>query len=238
MKTKHLPTEFVRTRKPYILFKNDCGVSDVARWGGIYEPYIFEYIVKHFNVAGKNIVDIGANFGFHSVEFSEMVGDRGNVYAFEPQRLVYYQLCGNVVLNGLDNVYCYNIGLGEKEGVVKLENPNYYSQNTINIGDTHTDRYVENGMELCSVKPLDCYNFSDVSVIKLDVQGYELYVINGMVDTIRRNRPYIFIEIDDAQLSFYGLKHENVVSRLSELGYVVERLSADKHIVDYVAIPI
>jgi FkbM family methyltransferase len=238
MKTKHLPVEFVRTRKPYILFKNDCGVSDVARWGGIYEPYIFEYIVKHFNIADKTVVDIGANFGFHSIEFSEMVGDKGRVYAFEPQRLVYYQLCGNVILNGLDNVYCYNVGLGDKEKIVELENQNYYSEQKINIGDTHTGKYVENGMELCSIHTLDSYNFCDVSVIKLDVQGYELYVINGMVDTLLRNRPYIFLEIDLSQLQIYGLNQDSVISRLTGLGYVVERLSADQHIVDYVAIPI
>lgn len=238
MKTRHLPIEYINTRKPYILFKNDCGVSDIARWGGIYEPYIFEYIIKNFNVSGKTIIDIGANFGFHSLEFSEMVGDQGKVYSFEPQRLVYYQLCGNVILNGLDNVYCYNVGLGDKEGVLELENQNYYSTEKINIGDTHTDRFTHIGKEKVEMKTLDFYNLSDVIAIKLDVQGYELYVINGMVETISKNRPYIFLEIDLAQLQIYGLNQDSVMSRLSELGYVIEKLSDAQHIVDYVAIPL
>ena len=39
-----LPIEYVEQRKKYILFKNDCGVTDMARNGGIYEHYIFDYI--------------------------------------------------------------------------------------------------------------------------------------------------------------------------------------------------
>lgn len=237
MKTRHLPTEYVSKRKQYILFQNDCGVTDIARWGGIYEPYIFDYINKNLKVENTNIVDIGANFGFHSLEFSEMVGDSGKVYAFEPQRLIYYQLCGNVILNGLDNVYCYNTCLGDKESTVELENPNYYSKEKINIGDTHTDKFTHSGKELATVKTLDSFNLSNVSVIKLDVQGYELYVINGMVDTITKNKPHIFIEIDIVHLAFYGLTEQSIFSRLNELDYSVERMSQDKHIVDYVAIP-
>ena len=41
---RKLPIEYVKNRKEYILFKNDCGVSDMTRRGGIYEHYIFDYI--------------------------------------------------------------------------------------------------------------------------------------------------------------------------------------------------
>ena len=52
---RRLPTEYVKTRKEYILFKNDCGVSDMTRRGGIYEHYIFDYIRDNLNVKGKTI---------------------------------------------------------------------------------------------------------------------------------------------------------------------------------------
>ena len=88
---KRLPTEYIETRKEYILFKNDCGVSDMARNGGIYEHYIFDYIKNNIDIKGKTIIDIGANFGFHTLEFADLVGEYGKVISFEPQKLIYYQ---------------------------------------------------------------------------------------------------------------------------------------------------
>ena len=81
-----LPTEYVETRKKYILFKNDCGVTDMTRRGGIYEHYIFDYIKEKLNVQGTTIIDVGANFGFHTLEFADLVGDVGKVYSFAPSK--------------------------------------------------------------------------------------------------------------------------------------------------------
>ena len=68
------------------------------------------------------IIDIGANNGHFTVEFAQYVGDNGKVHSFEPQRIIFQQLCGNVFLNGLDNVYTYNVALGDKVGITYVEN--------------------------------------------------------------------------------------------------------------------
>lgn len=237
MKEKFLPTEFVEKRRKYILFKNDCGVSDIARWGRIYEQYLFDYIKNNIDIKNKNVVDIGANFGFHSLEFAQMIGDSGKVYAFEPQRLVYYQLCGNIIINGLDNVICHNVGLGDKEDILELENQNYYSKETINIGNTHTNKFTGNGKERVQIKTLDSYKIENVSVIKIDVQGYEPFVLDGGRETILRNKPYIFIEIEPPQLEIYGFSPDDVFCRLEKLGYAVQKTLNEPHLFDYVAIP-
>ena len=70
---RRLPTEYIKTRKEYIIFKNDCGVSDMTRKGGIYEHYIFDYIRDNVDIKGKTIIDVGANFGFHTLEFADLV---------------------------------------------------------------------------------------------------------------------------------------------------------------------
>ena len=105
---RKLPIEIVDTRKKYVLFKNDCGVTDMARRGGVYEHYIFDYIKNNLKVEGKTIIDIGANFGFHSMEFADLVGETGKVVSFEPQRLVYYQQLSNTNINKYDNITNYN----------------------------------------------------------------------------------------------------------------------------------
>lgn len=237
MKSKLLPIKYVEARRKYLLFKNDTGVSDAAARGNIYEHYIFDYIKSNLNVEGTTIIDIGANFGFHSLEFAELVGDNGRVEAFEPQRVVFYQLCGNSVANGFDNIYAHNLALGDKEDTVLIETPQYYKDETINIGNAHVNAYTGAGAHDVKQVRLDDFNFTNVSVIKIDVQGFEPYVLDGAIETIKRNRPYIFIEVEEPQLQIYGFTKESVFSRLSDLGYTMQKVLDRDHLVDYVAIP-
>lgn len=236
MKTKLLKISHYKNRRDYILFDNDCGVSDVARNGGIYENYIFDYIKNNnINLDNTNVIDIGANFGFHTIEFAHLLNN-GHVHSFEPQRLIFYQLCGNVILNRLDNVYCYHNAIGNENKDVLIENPNYYSEGVINIGNAHIDFNVDH-CHTVAMKRIDDYNFHDISIIKIDVQGYEYYVLDGAEQTILKNKPVIFIEIEEPQLSIYGFKSKDIFSQLQKLGYKYHKLHPDNHIVDYVAIP-
>lgn len=231
-----LPIEYVENRKKYILFKNDCGVTDMARKGGIYERYIFDYIRNNIDVNGKNIIDVGANFGFHTLEFADLVGN-GKVYSFEPQKLVYYQLCGNVIVNGYGNVTAYNVAIGDEFSTLKMENLDYYSNDTINIGNAHLNRFTDLAYNDVDVKPLDSYNFENVAVLKIDVQGFEPNVLDGAIETIRKNKPIIFIEVELAQLQIYGFSENDIFDRLDKLNYTYKKVQDAPHLVDYVAIP-
>jgi FkbM family methyltransferase len=233
-----LPIEYVETRKKYILFKNDCGVTDMTRRGGIYEHYIFDYIKEKLDVKGTVIIDVGANFGFHTLEFADLVGDEGRVYSFEPQRLVYYQLCGNILLNGHDNIYPYNVALSDEQNIVlKMENLQYHSDQPINIGNAHLNACTDLSYNFVDVKTLDSYEFWNVSVLKIDVQGYEPKVLDGAKETILKNKPVIFIEVEEPQLSIYGWKQNDIFERLEALGYTYTKVLDAEHLVDYVAIP-
>ena len=234
---RKLPIEFVSQRKNYILFKNDCGVTDMARRGGIYEHYIFDYIKNNLDVQGKTIVDVGANFGFHSLEFADLVGN-GKVFSFEPQRLVYYQLCGNVILNGYENIFPINVALSDEHNFLKIENPQYHSDGTINIGNAHLEAFCHIDFNQVEVKPLDSYEFEDLAVLKIDVQGYEPKVLDGAKETIQKHRPVIFIEVEFPQLHIYGWKESDVFERLNSLGYEYKKVLDAPHLVDYVATPI
>jgi FkbM family methyltransferase len=234
---KRLPIEYVNTRKDYILFKNDCGVTDMARNGGIYEHYIFDYIKNNIDINGKTIIDIGANFGFHTLEFADLVGEYGKVISFEPQKLIYYQLCGNIILNGYDNITAYNVALSNEATTLKMENLNYHSDSTINIGNAHLNAYTDLAYNHVEVRPLDSYEFENVAVLKIDVQGYEPNVLDGAINTIKKHKPIIFIEVELPQLQVYNLKEQDVFQRLENLGYTYKKVIEADHLVDYVAIP-
>lgn len=219
-----LPVEIVENRKKYILFKNDDGVTVVARNGWVFEQFMFDFCRSKGNLTGATVIDIGANLGFNSLEFADIVGHEGKVYCYEPQRLIFYQLCGNILINGYNNIYASNLALGDKPETVKIENQNYFSATKINIGNSHINAYTNNGYNDVECVPLDKFNHTNVRVIKIDVQGYEPKVLDGAYHTIQRNKPIIFIEVEPGQLNIYGYTEQDVFARLDNLGYTYQKL--------------
>ena len=82
--------------------------------GKVWEPH-FRRVVSVLLKPGDRVADIGAHIGYNSVVLSKLVGPSGQVFAFEPVRLVYQQLCGNCALNGLTNVWASNVAIGERD---------------------------------------------------------------------------------------------------------------------------
>jgi FkbM family methyltransferase len=169
------------------------------------------------------IIDVGANNGHFTVEFAQYVGDTGKVHSFEPQRIIFQQLCGNVFLNGLDNVHTYNVALGDKLGVTYVEKPNYFDKGYVNFGDVHILDSENENVEKVEIKTVDSYDFDNVGLIKLDAQGFESYIISGATNTINKHRPYIFIEIEDDQLKKYGFSEQSLIDQIEKMDYIVRR---------------
>jgi FkbM family methyltransferase len=211
----------------YLLFPKDNAVTASLYNNELYEPWLYNFIyLNNIDIKSTEIIDVGANNGQISIEFGNLVGDKGKVHSFEPQRIVFYQLCGNVFFNGLDNVFCYNMALGNSEGFIDIEAPDYHSKDWVNFGDVHVGLGFEKS-EKVEIKKLDSFDFENVSVIKIDVQGFELDVIEGAEKTINKHRPVIFIEIEENQLQKYGKTSEDVIQKLEGFGYYVQRFLED-----------
>jgi FkbM family methyltransferase len=226
----------------FALFPNDNAVSSSIINGWQYEPYMFEFLVRNnIQTTSRSIIDIGGNNGSFAVDFAHLVGDSGNVYSFEPQRIIFYQLCANVFLNGLDNVYCHNVAIGDGfDGHVRIDIPDYHNKGDVNFGDV---RVSQKG-DLVEQRALDSYVFDDVVFIKIDVQGYEGFVIDGAKETIKKHRPYLFVEFEDHLLKEQGSSELELQSKIESLGYIVkpfqEGITYQSHsgkCLDYVGIP-
>ena len=211
----------------YLLFPKDNAVTSSLYNNELYEPWLYTFIQKNgVDVESTDIIDIGANNGQISVEFAHLVGDEGRVHSFEPQRIIYYQLCGNVFFNGLDNVFCHNLALGNTDGIIDIEVPDYHSTGFVNFGDVHVGLETEKSDKV-EMRRLDSFEFQNVSVIKIDVQGFEMEVIEGAEETIKKHRPVIFIEIEEDQLERYGKTSEDLISKIESFGYYVKRFLED-----------
>jgi FkbM family methyltransferase len=139
---------------------------------------------------GDVVVDIGANIGTHTVFFGKAVTQEGKVFAFEPQRVIFEFLCANIALNGLINVKPMNMGVGEKND--KLNVPVLNPAVAQNFGGFGIQGH-EQG-DVVDIIPLDQLELERCNLIKIDVEGMECSVIKGAEKTIKKCRPYIFVE--------------------------------------------
>jgi FkbM family methyltransferase len=212
---------FLTNELNYALFPNDNAVTLSIIEGWQYEWYIFDFLTKNQIVTkGKTIIDVGGNNGNFAVDFAHLVGNEGVVHTFEPQRIIYYQLCTNIFLNGLTNVYCHNEAVGNVDGELMIETLNYFEKNVmVNFGEAEI---VNEGGELIKSTRLDSYTFKNVAFIKIDVQGYESFVIEGAINTIQEHRPYLFIEFEDHLLQKQGSSDAILQAQIEALDYIVK----------------
>ncbi|PUE59831.1 hypothetical protein B9Z44_09725 [Limnohabitans curvus] len=106
----------------FLLFSTEDYISRHLYAKGSWDPHLLTISrLIYKKLSTPVILDIGANLGAYSVPVArEIMETGGQIYAFEPQRIVYYQLCGNVVLNRLDNVFTYNVALGSTERQIEI----------------------------------------------------------------------------------------------------------------------
>ena len=162
------------------------------------------------------IVDIGANIGYTSLVMSSLV-KTGAVVGFEPDPYSYQQILGNYKRNKQTNVKCYNIGLGEQSGIAFLEErlETCRGANRIAAKDV-------SGIEI----KLDTFDtifpqldFKKIDLIKIDVEGYELKILRGAKEILKRFKPLLFIEVDENNLKDQGDSAKELIFFLQELGY-------------------
>lgn len=176
-----------------------------------YEPeisYLIEYLIRKNDI----VLDIGANVGLHTVAFARAASN-GHVYSFEPVTEMAERLSANVALNGLENVTLVPCGLGaeddEAEMSVNVGGAGLEGTSTI-VGSVHLDREPENyETRKVPVRRLD--GLVDelgisgrIGFVKIDTEGFETWVIEGGLDTIRKHRPAMIIEAHSKRLAAAG----------------------------------
>jgi len=144
--------------------------------------------------AGRTAIDIGANKGVYSYVLSPICRQ---VMAFEPNPKMFHLLIKSVPAN----VETFEVALSNAAGEADLILPIQRSGRFSNQGATLQAKKIDGGKEFETLtvtqKPLDSYDFQDISFIKIDVEGFELEVIQGAKETLARERPNLLVEIDE-----------------------------------------
>ncbi len=211
---------------PFKLFTHERGDAYISRQieqAGFWEP-LESSVVAGLLKPGDVFVDLGANIGYYTVLAAQACGPRGKVYAFEPEPSNIGLLNRNVALNGLGNVTIVDAAASNSTGFAEL----YLS--TENQGD---HRLYDNEQRSSHVRvrevALDEW-FSErdnrVDFVKMDTQGSEARIIDGMLELISANwrRMRMIVEFWPFGLQGAGDSAAVLVERLRRFDWTVYKL--------------
>jgi FkbM family methyltransferase len=149
------------------------------------------------------VVEVGANMGIHTIPLAAALAkDNRALYAFEPQPVIFQQLCANLALNGLTNVRAFPYACGRQNGALMFEVPDYTKPG--NFGATRL-KDVEATPSRREI--VQCVRLDDllgeglVGLIKIDVEGLEREVLEGCAGILARCRPFLYVENDQLDKS-------------------------------------
>ena len=198
-----------QTRHGYTLFnQNDMYIGrSMDEYGEFSEGEIemFRRIVS----AGDVVVEAGGNIGAHTVALAKLAGPQGRVYTFEPQRIVFQTLCANIAVNSLGNVEALNAAVGAVAGEISV--PELSPDRETNFGGLGLGEYKTG--EQRAVITLDSLGLERCKLLKIDVEGMELGVVQGAAKLIRDCQPIMYIENDREDRSAALIEH------IAGLGY-------------------
>jgi len=208
--------------------------DDWYRWGADYEQGEYDNIIKHipnFDVA----LDVGAHVGIWTRRLAQKFK---TVVAFEP--VPKHQECWkknmeNFVKENPDwgnYTTLHNVALGHENGTATMKVPN--TTNTGMASLVHEiynvrtqERWVQPGWEKfpeiqVKTRTLDSYEFEKIDFMKIDVEWFELRVLQGAEQTIRKHKPVMYVEMHDTQ-AFNFMMDINCGYRIME-AYGMNRL--------------
>lgn len=172
-----------------LYFPHDFYIGGSLEKYGEYNHDEAEMLHRYIN-EGNVVVEVGANIGTHTVPIARWVGEKGRVLAFEPQRVLFQMMCGNLAINALWNVYAVQEALSDHTGTIAVPPVNYAESG--NFGAVE----LGSGTDVVATRTLDSVNLPRCDLIKVDVEGMELEVLQGAINTINKFRPVLYVEND------------------------------------------
>jgi len=206
----------------------DCAHERMAYLMGQYEQETTSLLIDLWQ--GGTFLDIGANIGLISLPIAARLKASTNtlntfVYAIEAMPSNFRALCTNINKNKLDrHIVAMNVGVGAEEGEtsIQIEGDDPARTGTANMLPAARGSA---GISL-RIMPIDLLVAqkqlpADISLVKIDTDGFDFEILKGAQTLLRENRPLIYAELDEHCLSWHGYGIKEVKAYLDGLGYYV-----------------
>ena len=202
----------------------------------ISEQWMIDLLKLIHPIAGSKFIDVGVNIGQTLLKIKSINKDIEYI-GFEPNPFCVFYVNKLIKMNSIENTILVPVGISTKTVIEKL---NFYSEDDVEGSATILTDFRENKIFRQELVPLfnvntlkDQTNFNDMSILKIDVEGAELEVIESFKDEIKNNYPFILMEI----LPVYNksknpkrLQNQNKIQEvLHGLNYSMFRINKDKN---------
>ncbi len=173
--------------------ENDTGIGRNIGFYGEWVQLEIDFLLSLIK-PGNTVLDIGANIGSHTLAFSKAVGITGHVCAFEPQDKVFELLQQNIRLNSYAmNLSIYQRPVGAILGQM-VDIPKFTYDEEFNFGGTSLkDKFYKEYYQLPTLT-IDSLYLRACDFIKADVEGFEAEVVQGALETIKKFKPFLYLE--------------------------------------------
>jgi len=189
-------------------FNNDGDYEEIlyhAHWNKYFSDE--KNKIRQYLKNGDVPIDVGANIGLFSLILSDLVGDSGQVFSFEPIPMLHKKLINNINLNKLNNIETIESGIGDKDSEIEIFlNPEQSGLSSAIAKPS--GNYIPQKIKLISLDKFFMNRNEKISFIKIDTEGYEPQVLLGAKELIERHKPVIYIELggDHQKTSVEALK--------------------------------
>jgi FkbM family methyltransferase len=216
----------------YLFFDPQASPGGLDMLRGTFEPFIYEAINACGNLNSMTVWDVGAHVGYHALAFASMIGPLGQVVAFEPnpynaerlqmnlennRDLAERVICANYALSNADGeapfILCEEVDNGRSSGS-HLAGAIVPADQTVYESFRHTIALTARGDTLVQAGRVPA-----PSIIKIDVEGAEVQVLEGIVGILCTLKPTLLIEVHSVTSMFYAHK------LLSQSGYELRLLN-------------
>jgi len=179
-----------------------------------------EIFLNDFLSPGDTVVDAGANIGSMTLASSRLAGKSGRVYSVEAHPAIFGFLEQNVRLNGAGNVELYNCALGDRNGEISFSDLKWDNENFIAREGA--------GIKV-RLRRLDDLGIGAgrINLLKIDVEGYEKFVLAGAAETLKRT-DCVYFEYYGKNYERYGCGFGDVFGLLKDAGFAVYRLDGGR----------
>jgi len=207
-----------------IIFLNPLMFFRMISWS-VFSLTSFQMLnkLKDQNLSASTVIDVGANIGQFAVAASKLL-DTPRIYAFEPFPQSAQAFSKNT--QKLPNITLYPIGLGEQEGETEFHvNSHSHSSSILALADSHKQAFPQaQEAEIIKIKvsTLDTV-FKDIELqspvlLKLDVQGYEPFVLRGGQETLKRV-DYVILEASFKPLYEGEMLFTEIIALMESYGF-------------------
>jgi FkbM family methyltransferase len=204
------------------LKQNDPGISTELSIFKSHEP-LNTKIISSLIKKGMTCVDIGGNIGYYVLLERKLIGSQGTLIAIEPEPQNFSCLNKNIKLHDFQNISTLNFACGEIDQVADFFVNKKSNGCQVIRKDVPPPNPKKGTISQVEVKKLDSVieqsNLNSVDFIRMDAEGYELNILNGLKDTLKKFKPIISLELHVRQLGLEGTR--NFFSLMSSLNYEI-----------------